>query len=40
MTLSVLLMAAAVSVDFAEETGRIRPELHSAGFGPQICSCP
>jgi hypothetical protein len=40
MTLSLLLMAAAVSVDFTAETGRIRPELHSSGFGPQICSCP
>ncbi len=26
--------------DFGRETGRIRPELHSSGFGPQICSCP
>ena len=32
--------AAAVAVDFGVETGRIRPELHSSGFGPQICSCP
>ena len=31
---------AAVSADFGVETGKLRPELHSAGFGPQICSCP
>ena len=29
---------AAVEVDFGAETGRIRPELHSSGFGPTICS--
>ena len=29
---------AAVEVDFGTETGRIRPELHSSGFGPTICS--
>ena len=29
-----------VSADFGMETGKLRPELHSAGFGPQICSCP
>ncbi len=31
---------AGVVADFGVETGRLRPELHSAGFGPQICSCP
>ena len=30
----------AVSANFGVETGKLRPELHSAGFGPQICSCP
>ncbi len=32
-------LSAGVSADFSAETGRIRPELHSSGFGPQICSC-
>ena len=32
--------SAEVSADFGAESGVIRPELHSAGFGPQICSCP
>ena len=36
----VLSLAAAVAVNFNAETGRIRPGLHSSGFGPQICSCP
>ena len=36
----ILSLAAAVAVNFNAETGRIRPELHSSGFGPQICSCP
>ena len=41
MSLSLAVSAyAAVSVDFGVETGKLRPELHSAGFGPQICSCP
>ncbi len=31
---------AAIVADFGVETGKLRPELHSAGFGPQICSCP
>ena len=31
-----LLLAAAAN--FAAETGTIRPELHSSGFGPTICS--
>ena len=34
--LNVLLAAAAAN--FAAETGTIRPELHSSGFGPTICS--
>lgn len=28
----------APSVDFSAEAGHIRPELHSSGFGPTICS--
>ena len=32
--------SAALSADFSEVTGRIRPELHSSGVGPMICSCP
>ena len=28
------------TADFTQETGKIRPELHSSGFGPMICSCP
>ena len=35
-----MMLAAAVSVNFNAEIGRIRPELHSSGFGPTICSCP
>ena len=27
-------------IDFAKTNGRLRPGLHSSGFGPQICSCP
>ena len=29
---------AALVVDFSADTGRIRPALHSSGFGPTICS--
>ena len=29
-----------VTVDFDKVIGKIRPELHSSGFGAQICSCP
>ena len=35
-----LLHAAALTVNFDEATGALRPKLHSSGFGPQICSCP
>ena len=28
----------AASVDFAQVDGKVRPELHSSGFGPTICS--
>ena len=40
MTIATMLLAATVAVDFNTEIGRIRPELHSSGFGPLICSCP
>ena len=40
MTIPAMLLAATVAVDFNTEIGRIRPELHSSGFGPLICSCP
>ena len=35
---TTLILAAALAVDFGTETGRIRPALHSSGFGPTICS--
>ena len=40
MSIAGIMLAAAVSVNFNTDVGRIRPELHSSGFGPQICSCP
>ena len=40
MTITILALAATVSVNFESDIGRMRPELHSSGFGPQICSCP
>ena len=36
--LTSLLLAAALTADFSTETGKIRPELHSSGFGPTVCS--
>lgn len=39
MLCSTILLAAA-AVNFNVDAGKIRPELHSSGFGPQICSCP
>ena len=39
MTLTGTILLAVVTADFTAETGRLRPELHSSGFGPQICSC-
>ena len=36
--ISSILLAAALTADFSSETGKIRPELHSSGFGPTICS--
>ena len=35
---TMILLAAAVAADFGHETGKMRPELHSSGFGPTICS--
>ena len=35
----VLLAAATLAVDFNDEVGKVRPELHSSGFCPTICSC-
>lgn len=32
------VLLAAIAVDFAAETGTIRPALHSSGFGPTVCS--
>ena len=40
MTATIAVLAAALTADFSQETGRIRPELHSSGYGPLICSCP
>ena len=31
-------MSAGLVADFSQETGKIRRELHSSGFGPTICS--
>ena len=36
--ISSILLAAALTADFSTETGKIRPALHSSGFGPTICS--
>ena len=40
MNITILALTAAATVNFDSDIGRIRPELHSSGFGPQICSCP
>ncbi len=40
MLSSLVVLAAVVSINFNKEIGKMRPELHSSGFGPQICSCP
>ena len=37
---TTFLLAAALTVNFDETTGVLRPELHSSGYGPMICSCP
>ena len=34
----MLMLAVAAMADFGHETGKVRPELHSSGFGPTICS--
>ena len=43
MVLATVAMSAAVqaevaTADFTTDVGRVRPELHSSGFGPTICS--
>ena len=35
---AVQILSAAPTADFTKEYGKIRPELHSSGFGPTICS--
>jgi len=35
-----LLVLAALTANFNQDVGPVRRELHSSGFGPQICSCP
>ena len=34
MNIAILALAAAVTVNFDSDIGRMRPELHSSGFGP------
>ena len=36
--LSSLVLAAALTADFNADIGPVRPEIHSSGFGPTICS--
>ena len=36
--LTSLILAVALSADFDVTVGKVRPELHSSGFGPTICS--
>ena len=36
--INTIVLAALISVDFGIEEGRVRPALHSSGFGPTICS--
>ena len=43
LTLATVAMSAAVqaelaTADFTRDVGPVRPELHSSGFGPTICS--
>ncbi len=33
-----LLLATVLTVDFLKDVGPVRPEIHSSGFGPTICS--
>ena len=35
---TLLLIAAALTVDFGQDVCKVRPEIHSSGFGPTICS--
>ena len=35
---TTLVFVSVAAVDFEVEVGRIRPALHSSGFGPKICS--
>jgi len=37
---ATMLLLAALTANFNEEIAPVRRELHSSGFGPQICSCP
>ena len=38
--MTFFLLIATLTADFGSDIGSIRPELHSSGFGTQICSCP
>ena len=35
---ATLALVAALTVDFSQEVAPVRPEIHSSGFGPTICS--
>ena len=39
MLFTIAILAAAFTVDFTKDIGKVRPELHSSGFGPMITSC-
>ncbi|MBO4447913.1 MAG: hypothetical protein J5807_00310 [Kiritimatiellae bacterium] len=39
MLSTMALLAAAATVNFGNDIGQVRPELHGSGFAPQICSC-
>ena len=39
MVLSTVVLAVALTVDYTSDIGKVRPELHSSGFGPTIESC-
>ena len=38
MNVAVVVLAAALTADFSQEICPVRPEIHSSGFGPTICS--
>ena len=40
MNVMIMIAAATLAVNFDEEVGKVRPELHSSGFGATISSCP